>query len=213
MRPEPMKNNIDRVVGQLVVQVMDPDFHRHRQVQQMLGQCGLSPQGLQELESITEGPQTLSLVFAPDTRDEQLERILGICLERGHGLLLYAATVERSRIVELVARGAQGYLKWPLAHDEVVKNLEIFRKYGRHRIAFTAGQVRARAVIEKLTRRETEVLAAMIGGLRNWQIAARLGISKRTVDIHRANVHAKLETAGGSAIRIGVYAGLDQASP
>jgi FixJ family two-component response regulator len=213
MRPEPMRDDIDKVAEQPAVQVMDPDCHRRSQVQQILGQCGLSPQRLHELESIEEAPQALSLVFAPDTRDEQLERIFAICLERGHGLLLYAATVECSRIVELVARGAQGYLRWPLCLEEVLKNLEIVRSYGRQRIAFAVREVHAKAAIQKLTRREKEVLVALIGGLRNWQIAAELGISKRTVDIHRANVLKKLETAGGSGVSIGVYAGLDRASP
>jgi two-component system response regulator FixJ len=208
-----MKDDMDKFAKSPTVRMIDPDFHRHKQVQQILGQCGLSLQSLQDLEIIEEAPPSLSLVFAPDTRDAQLERTLEVCLERGHGLLLYAVTVERSRVVEMMARGAQGYLKWPLSPDEVIKNLEIAQKYGRRRIAFAASHVRARVAIEKLTRRETDVLAAMVGGLRNWQIAVQLGISKRTVEVHRANVLAKLESAEGSAVSIGVYAGLDPASP
>ena len=213
LRPAPMKGHMDKLAERPKVQVIDPLPHRHRQVQQILEDSGLAPQSLQEPESIEQAPPALGLVFAPDTRDARLERLFEICLERGHGLLLYSTSVDPSRIVEMVARGAQGYLKWPLSPDEVAKNLEITQRHGLQRIAFAAGHVRAKAAIEKLTRRETEVLTAMVDGLRNWQIAAQLGLSKRTVEIHRANVIAKLETTGRSAVCIGVYAGLDRASP
>ena len=212
LRPEPMKDHKDKPAEGPRVQVIDPLPHRFRQVQQMLARCGLSPERLQDPESIAQAPSELSLVFAPDTRDTQLERLFEICLERGHGLLLYAAAVERSRVVEMVGRGAQGYVEWPLAPEEVERNLEITKELGRQRIAFSAGQARARSAIEKLTRREIDVLAAVVDGLRNWEIAAKLGISKRTVEIHRANILAKLEIAGGAAVKIGVYAGLDQVS-
>ena len=212
LRQEPMKDHKDKPAEGPRVQVIDPLPHRFRQVQQMLARCGLSPERLQDPECIAQAPSELSLVFAPDTRDTQLERLFEICLERGHGLLLYAAAVERSRVVEMVGRGAQGYVEWPLAPEEVERNLEITKELGRQRIAFAAGQARARSAIEKLTRRETDVLAAVVDGLRNWEIAAKLGISKRTVEIHRANILAKLEIAGGAAVKIGVYAGLDQVS-
>ena len=210
--PEPMKDDKDKFAEGPRVQVMDPVPHRLRQVQQILARCGLSPQSLREPESIEDAPATLSLVFAPDTRDTELERLFEICLERGHGLLLYAAAVEQSRVVEMVARGAQGYLKWPLSPEEVLKNLDITQEFGRQRISVSVGQAKARLAIGKLTRREIEVLAAVVEGLRSWEIAAKLGISKRTVEIHRANILAKLETASGSVVKIGVYAGLDQAS-
>ena len=212
LRSEPMKDDKDKLAQGPRVQVIDLLPHRLRQVQQVLAQCGLSPERLQDPECIAQAPSALSLVFAPDTRDTQLERLFEICLERGHGLLLYATAVERSRVVEMVARGAQGYLEWPLAPEEVARNLEIAQEFGRQRISFAAGQAKARPAVEKLTRRETEVLTAIVDGLRNWEIAEKLGLSKRTVEVHRANILAKLETAGGSIVKIGVYAGLDQAS-
>lgn len=82
---------MDKVAEQPAVQVIDPDFHRRSQVQQILRQFGLSLQDLQELESFRKVPDMLSLAFAPDTRDEQLERIFASCLKKGHGLLFCAA--------------------------------------------------------------------------------------------------------------------------
>ena len=50
-------------------------------------------------------------------------------------------------------------------------------------------------LIEPLTPREREVLAGVAAGLTNKQIAARLGISDRTVQFHLGNVLGKLGVA------------------
>jgi RNA polymerase sigma factor (sigma-70 family) len=43
-----------------------------------------------------------------------------------------------------------------------------------------------------LTDREREVLALLVDGLTNLEVAARLGISARTVEVHKARVLAKM---------------------
>jgi FixJ family two-component response regulator len=46
--------------------------------------------------------------------------------------------------------------------------------------------------IELLTMREREVVAGLVRGLTNKQIGQKLGISHRTVEIHRARAMRKL---------------------
>ena len=50
-----------------------------------------------------------------------------------------------------------------------------------------------------LTRRETDVLALLVGGLSDREIAARLGISPKTVEKHVGAVLRKTGTAGRTA--------------
>ncbi|MGB3847053.1 MAG: LuxR C-terminal-related transcriptional regulator [Sphingopyxis sp.] len=50
----------------------------------------------------------------------------------------------------------------------------------------------ARPDIDLLTRREVEVIAGLVRGLTNKQIGAELGISHRTVEIHRSRLMRKL---------------------
>lgn len=60
-----------------------------------------------------------------------------------------------------------------------------------------------------LSEREREVLLGVAQGERNKEIAARLGISERTVKAHVANVFAKLgATARGEAIAIAMRKGI-----
>lgn len=66
---------------------------------------------------------------------------------------------------------------------------------------------RASERVAQLTPRQRQVLEQMIQGLRNKQIAARLGIDEKTVKMHRAALLIKLGAAtSADAIRIAVEA-------
>ena len=65
----------------------------------------------------------------------------------------------------------------------------------------------ARAKMVLLTKREREVLQCMSEGMSNKVIGLKLGISPRTVEIHRANMITKLETEStNEALRLAAYA-------
>jgi FixJ family two-component response regulator len=52
--------------------------------------------------------------------------------------------------------------------------------------------VAAREKTAKLTKREAEVMDLVVSGLLNKQIAAALGISEKTVKVHRGHVMQKV---------------------
>ena len=59
-----------------------------------------------------------------------------------------------------------------------------------------------------LTPREKAVLTALVGGLSNKEIARELGISHRTVEVHRASLMTRLGARNlAEAVRMGLAAG------
>ena len=64
-------------------------------------------------------------------------------------------------------------------------------------------------LVEPLTPREHEVLGLVADGLRNREIAARLGITEHTVKFHLSAVFGKLGAASRTeAVRRGFQLGL-----
>ncbi len=71
----------------------------------------------------------------------------------------------------------------------------------------------AQDMVDQLSRREKQVLDLMALGLRNREIGEELGISFRTVEIHRGNAKLKLKArTSGEAIRLVIYAALAQSA-
>ena len=103
-----------------------------------------------------------------------------------------AAAAHPRRVVEAVRSGAVDYLALPLDGERLLAALN-----AAVADAETIGQaqrqaVSARGKLASLTVREFEVLDLLVAGSSNKTIARELQISPRTVEIHRANMMAKL---------------------
>ncbi|HEX8641776.1 MAG TPA: response regulator [Allosphingosinicella sp.] len=70
----------------------------------------------------------------------------------------------------------------------------------------------ARDRVSQLTARENEILQGLLAGESNKQIAARLGISLRTVEMHRGNMMDRLGVESlAEALALALEAGLEAA--
>jgi two-component system response regulator FixJ len=89
--------------------------------------------------------------------------------------------------------------------DAVRRAFSVLADADSRRDMVTAAQIQ----IAALTSREREVIAGLACGYPNKTIAFDLGISPRTVEVHRANLMAKLEVTNfADALRIAFAAGL-----
>lgn len=104
--------------------------------------------------------------------------------------------------VRAMRNGAVDFLEKPLAKAQLV---------GSVRMALGA-VARPSAVptnLDRLSPREREVLQGLVSGLPNKSIAYDLGISPRTVEIHRARVMDKMGARSLSdLVRLGLAAGI-----
>lgn len=94
--------------------------------------------------------------------------------------------------VRAMKLGAIDFLEKPFAPDrldEVINQAFCVSDQAR---ATAGARDDARALIRQLSRRESEIIAILIEGVPNKIVAHRLGLSIRTVEMHRANALAKL---------------------
>lgn len=120
----------------------------------------------------------------------------------GHG--------EISTAVVAMKGGAIDFIEKPFEKEVLLAAIErAFERLGENSEATTSEQD-AKARLSVLTQREIEVLRGLVRGHPNKTIAYDLGISPRTVEVHRANLMAKLGVRSLSeALRIAFGAGLE----
>ena len=123
------------------------------------------------------------------------------------GLELQAALRERGIAVPVVIVTAHGdvasarqafradavdFLEKPFDEGAAIAAVEASFARERQRLALGGLEERRRANLSVLTDRERGVAGLLVQGLHNRDVAERLGISPRTVEVHKARVMAKL---------------------
>jgi len=102
--------------------------------------------------------------------------------------------------VEAMQHGAFDFLQKPFRDQDLIDRIQrALERDARNRAALTQHD-RIRARFESLTPREREVLSLMTSGKPNKVMAGELGVSQRTVEIHRARVMEK--TGAGSLAQL-----------
>ena len=126
-----------------------------------------------------------------------------VIIMTGHGDIAVA--------VQAMKAGAIDFIEKPFEKQTLVSALEVGRQRLDRAATSDARAEEANARLNILTPRERDVLIGLVRGLPNKTIAYDLGISPRTVEIHRANLMEKLEVRSLSeALRIAFAAGLGE---
>ena len=121
----------------------------------------------------------------------------------GHGDVHVAVTAMKA--------GAVDFIEKPFEKAHLLEAIDrAFERLERAGDAEVSGQ-EAVVRIAALTPREQDVLRGLVRGHPNKTIAYDLGISPRTVEVHRANCMTKLEVRSLSeALRLAFAAGLEK---
>ncbi len=118
--------------------------------------------------------------------------IIPVIFITGHGDIPMA--------VEAMQHGAFDFLQKPFRDQDLIDRIQRALERDAHNRAALAQHDRIRARFESLTPREQEVLSLMTSGKPNKVMAGELGVSQRTVEIHRARVMEK--TGAGSLAQL-----------
>lgn len=143
--------------------------------------------------------------------DGAIEDLIDSMAHHGEWFPIIAFSEEPAaqRIVQAILDGAIDYIAWPISPEQLSENLGKAITRAESLGNAKLREVMARARVERLTRREREVLGGVASGLSNRLIGEQLSISPRTVEIHRANMLNKLGANHTSdAIRIAIEAAL-----
>ena len=106
----------------------------------------------------------------------------------GHGDVSSAREAFRAEAVD--------FLEKPLDETRLLKAIEEAYAYQDASLQEKKQSERVAAQMAELTPREREVMELVVAGKHNRDIAVELGISARTVEVHKARLMAKLKAEG-----------------
>lgn len=97
--------------------------------------------------------------------------------------------------VRAIKAGAVDFLTKPVTREKLMECVRVAIQAGERMFAQHATNQEAMSHLATLTEREREVMALAVTGRPNKEIARRLGISHRTVEIHKSNIMHKTGAA------------------
>lgn len=109
---------------------------------------------------------------------------LPVIIITGHGDVAMA--------VKAMKAGAVDFIEKPFDDEALLNSIKKALQYDEKQRALRAQRADLAARLAELTPREHEVMAMVTDGKSNREIAAALGVSAKTVEVHRARVMDKM---------------------
>jgi FixJ family two-component response regulator len=184
--------------GRSVVFVVDDDVSMRDALRNLLRSVGLQVETFDSAQEFlarprSDGPGCLVLdVRLPGLSGLELQRELAkadidipIVFITGHGDIPMS--------VQAMKAGAVEFLEKPFRDQDVLEAVQQAIERDREACAQRQEMEQLRVRYESLTAREREVMALVVRGLLNKQIAAEVGTTEATVKLHRGRVMHKMQ--------------------
>ncbi len=195
-----------------VVYVVDDDVSVRESLELLILAAGWRPQTFASAEeflgcSRIDGPSCLVLdVTLPDLNGLDLQKRV---IDRTDMPIIFITGYgDVPTTVQAMKAGAVEFLTKPFGDDVLQNAIRQAIERSRTALAHEAELRMLREQHASLTRREREIMALVVSGLLNKQIAAELGISEITVKAHRGRVMRKMHVDSLAAL-VRVAAALD----
>lgn len=190
--------------------LVDHDFRRRAAIAHCLSACGIHVEPFEDVGEISHHWPRGGLLLVHD-EGQAIVDLFTHMAAAGTWLpvIAFAEGPDSRQIVRAVQAGAIDYVIWPIAAEPLAQVLEEAGTQAEAQLGTRLREAMARNRMERLSRRERQVLAGVTDGLSNRKIGEKLHISPRTVEIHRANMLNKMGANHTSeAIRIAIEASL-----
>ena len=118
-------------------------------------------------------------------------------LRKRHGdvpVIMMTGYADIAMATRAIRAGAVDFLQKPVGERELLERIGECLKADQRQRHYRRCQARWNHLTARLTGREREILERMLAGDSSKVIANTLGISRKTVDVHRAHILEKMET-------------------
>jgi FixJ family two-component response regulator len=179
------------------VYVVDDDLSVRTALKRLLGSVGFACQAFGTADdflraSRADGPQCLVLdLRLPGTSGLELQRELA-GFERPLPIIFLTGHGDIPVTVRAMKAGASEFLTKPVREQELLEAIRKALDRDREALRKRSEATGLRRRYDDLTPRERQVMRLVVTGLLNKQVAAELGISEKTVKVHRAQVMQKM---------------------
>jgi RNA polymerase sigma factor (sigma-70 family) len=180
-----------------IVAIVDDDAGVRDSLAMLLGAAGQATRAFASAEAFLRAPvETFGCVLVdlrlPGMRGDELQaEIVRRTAELPVIVITAHGDIASARAALLA--GAIDFLEKPVNNDELLAAVTTaLDRRGRAQLERCA-DARARSLLALLSPREREVFDRIVRGMHNREIALDLGISPRTVEVHRARLMGKLQ--------------------
>jgi two-component system response regulator FixJ len=204
------------MAGERVIHVVEDDEPMRDSLVELLEEAGYTVRAYAKAEDLlTRGAAIEPGCVVSDVRMPGMDGLTLLLRLRASGsilpLMLMTGHGDISMAVTAMKAGAIDFLEKPFEADALLIAVEAALRLRSSDVDAEDAEA-ARRRLQRLTTREYEVFEHLVTGKSNKEAAAKLGISPRTVEFHRAHIMKKTAAKGlPELVRLWLAANLQSA--